>query len=271
MRYMDINKEIKRLESIYLEKPEGVFSMYLNTDPADPDQQGGEWRIHLKNSLQQFEKYLKEDGNSEEIDNFNKVRKKVRDFFGEHETNLQKSVIIFATPDESIWFAEILQVPVETEIHWEKIARVDQLIELNQKHPKSGVIMTQREAIKIIETELGSQLDSYSYELDLDTEDWKKHVGPHRAQTTVGSGGKSLKRERYDKRFEANRYRWYKKIGGKLDKLAKDNGWEYIYMIGNQDETKDLSSTMNKPIDRFIDKNMHDKNEENVFKLINEK
>lgn len=267
---MDINKEIKKLESIYLEKPERVLTMYLNTDPTDPDQQGGEWRIHLKNSLQQFEKYLNEDGDTAELENFAKIKEKVKNFIGENETNLQKSVIIFATPDDSIWFSEILQVPVETEVYWEEIARLDQLIEINQSHPKSGIIMTQREAIKIIETELGSQLESYYYELDLDTEDWKQHVGPHLAQTTVGSGGKSVKREQFNKRFEANRHRWYKSIGGKLDKLAKDKDWDYIYMIGNQDETKDLAGTMNKQINRFIDKNMLDINEADVIKIINE-
>ncbi len=51
---MNIAKEMKKLESIYLEKPNRVFTMYLNTDPADPEQQGGEWKIHLKNGLKKF-------------------------------------------------------------------------------------------------------------------------------------------------------------------------------------------------------------------------
>ncbi|WP_440895005.1 VLRF1 family aeRF1-type release factor [Amphibacillus sp. Q70] len=267
---MDINKEIKKLESIYLEKPERVFTMYLNTDPADPDQQGGEWRIHLKNGLQQFEKYLKEDGNQAELDNFCKIKNKVKDFMAENELNLAKSVIIFATPDESIWFAELFQVPVTTELYWEEIAKVDQLLNLYHTYPKSGIILTQKEAVKIIETELGSTLDSYYYELDLDTESWKKHTGPHHAQATVSSGGKSVKREQFNKRFEANRHRWYKSIAAKLDKLAKDKNWEYIYMVGNQDETQDLAKEMNKPINTFIDKNMLDENEAKIIKTITE-
>ena len=268
MRPMDINKEIKRLESIYLEKPERVFSMYLNTDPADPDQQGGEWRIHLKNALQRFEKYLEEDGDKAELDNFCKVKDKVKKFFAENELQLQKSVIIFATPDETTWVAEILQVPVETELYWEEIAKVDQLIDLSHTYPKSGIILTQREAIKIIETELGRQLETSYFELDLDTEDWKKHTGPHYAQSTVSSSGTSVKREQFTKRFEANRHRWYKSIASKLDKLAKDRDWQDIYMIGNQDETRDLSQAMTKPINQFINKNMLDKKEADIIKLL---
>ncbi|WP_318036126.1 hypothetical protein [Halobacillus salinarum] len=37
---MDMYKVIKQLESVHLEKPNRVFSMYLNTDPSDPEQQG---------------------------------------------------------------------------------------------------------------------------------------------------------------------------------------------------------------------------------------
>ncbi|SEN71415.1 hypothetical protein SAMN04488134_101711 [Amphibacillus marinus] len=266
---MDMNKEIKRLESLYLEKPERVFTMYLNTDPADPDQQGGEWRIHLKNGLQNFEKYLKNDVNKEELANFCLIKDKVEKYMREHELELLKSVVIIATPDESIWFAKRFQVPVESEFFWEEIAKLDQLIALHQDYPRSGIILTQKETIKIIETELGQPLESFYFELDLDTEDWRQHTGPHRAAATVGSGGKSTKRELFNNRFEANRHRWYKSIAAKLDKLAKDHQWEYIYMVGHSEETNDLSESMNKTINHFIEKNMLDKNETHVIKAIN--
>ncbi|SDC29632.1 hypothetical protein SAMN05421734_10672 [Pelagirhabdus alkalitolerans] len=268
---MNMNKEIKRLESLYLEKPERVFSMYLNTDPSDPEQQGGEWRIHLKNGLQRFEKYLKNDGNKDELENFQKVKKKVKDYVAENELDFAKSVVIFATPDDSVWFAEIFQVPVKTEFFWEEIAKVDQLIQLHQDYPKAGIILTQKEAIRVVETELGRPLDDVLYELDLDTEDWRRHTGPHRAQATVGSGGKSKKREQFIARFEANRHRWYKSIAPDLDKLAKDHGWDYIYMMGPSEETHELGEEMNKTINAYIDKNMLDQEESKIItKALNE-
>lgn len=75
---MDLNKEIKKLENIHLEKPQQVFTMYLNTDPSDPEQQGGEWKIHLKNGLNNFEAYLKEDGDSEEKETFGPSKRRSR-------------------------------------------------------------------------------------------------------------------------------------------------------------------------------------------------
>lgn len=267
---MDINKTIKKLESIYLEKPERVFTMYLNTDPSNPDQQGGEWRIHLKNGLHRFKKYLENDSDKDELENFRKVKKMVEGFFNENELDLKKSVIIVATPSELV-LAEILHVPVETEFFWDDIAKVDQLIKLHQDYPKVGVILTQKEIVKVMETELGRQLDSFTYELDLDTEDWRKHPAVNRNHSTAGAGGQSINlREQFLSRFEANRKRWYKSIAPTLDKLAKDHGYEYIYMIGHHEETHELSQVMNKPINAFVDKNMLDNHHDRVIKAIHD-
>lgn len=269
MQRMDIHKEIKKLENIRLEKPERVFTMYLNTDPADPDQQGNKWKISLKNGLNRFESYLKNDKDKEELKNFIKIQKKVQSFMNENELNLAKSVVIFATPDDSTWFAEILQVRVKTDMYWEELAVVEQLLNLVHDYPKAGIILTQKEEIKVIGTEFGRKVGIEQYEFDLDTEGWKRRTGPHNANPGAGSGGKSVnRRELYNKRFEANRHRWYKNIAGNLDKFAKDKGWTKIYMIGNQDETRDLSNAMSKPIDVFINKNMLDKNEDSVIKAI---
>ncbi|MFG6116964.1 VLRF1 family aeRF1-type release factor [Halobacillus sp. MO56] len=264
---MDMNKEIKKLESVYLEKPQRVFSMYLNTDPSDPDQQGGEWKIHLKNGLNNFESYLKEDGDSDEKRNFWAVKEKVENYVHENEQNFAKSLVIFATADDTVWFAERFQMPVETEFHWEETAKLDQLKKMYDQFPKTGIILTQKEAIKILDTELGTLKETQLFELDLDTEDWKQHTGPHRAQPSMGSGGKSTKQEQFQERFEANRYRWYKSLAPKLDKLAKDNQWERIYVVGDKEEAADLTENMNKEINDVVNKNMLDHEE---MKVINE-
>ncbi|GGC81850.1 hypothetical protein GCM10007216_10490 [Thalassobacillus devorans] len=261
---MDMNKEIKKLESVYLEKPQRVFSMYLNTDPSDPDQQGGEWKIHLKNGLNNFESYLQEDGDSEEKRNFWAVKEKVENFVKENEQNFRKSLVIFATADDSIWFAERFQMPVKTEFHWEETAKVDQLKQMYDSFPKTGIILTQKEAIKIMDTELGTLKDSQMFELDLNTEDWKQYT-THPAQAPKGDSSRSTPQEQYKERFEANRYRWYKSLAPKLDKLAKDRQWERIYLVGDKEEADDLRDNMNKEVTDIINKNMLDHEEMKVI------
>ncbi len=266
---MDMNKEIKKLEQIHLEKPQRVFTMYLNTDPSDPDQQGGEWKIHLKNGLNNFESYLQEDGDSDEKRNFWAVKEKVQNFVEENEQHFAKSVVIFATADESVWFAERFQMPVRSEFYWEESPVLDQLKEMHQSFPKTGIILTQKNHIKLIDAELGSLNDTQVLELDLDTEDWKQHQGPHSAEASMGSGGaKSSKQDKFNERFEANRYRWYKSIAPKIDKLAKEYGWERFYLVGDKEELKDLQENMNKQADEFINKNLLDHEEMHVIEEV---
>ena len=44
---MDLAKQIKQLEHARREGANKIFTMYLNTDPSDPDQQGGKWKINF--------------------------------------------------------------------------------------------------------------------------------------------------------------------------------------------------------------------------------
>ncbi|MCA0971720.1 VLRF1 family aeRF1-type release factor [Halobacillus litoralis] len=266
---MDINKEIKKLEQVHLEKPEKVFTMYLNTDPSDPDQQGGEWKIHLKNGLNNFESYLKEEDDSDEKRNYWAVKEKVEQFIEENEQNFAKSVVVIATADDTIWFAERFQMPVKSEFYWEETPQLDQLKKMQEDFPKTGIVLTQKEQVKVIDAELGQLKDTQLFELDLDTDDWRQHQGPHRAQASMGSGGaKNSKQDQFQERFEANRYRWYKSLAPKLDKLAKDYGWQQFYLVGDKEELKDLSDNMNKEPKDMVNKNLLDHEEMHIIEEV---
>lgn len=264
---MDKKRLIAKLKSVYREKPHRVFSMYLNTDPSDPEQQVGDWKIHLKNGMNNFESYLKADGDSEEKKNFMIIKDKVEQYVQENELNLSKSIVIFATADEEVWFAERFQMPVETYFYWEETAKVDQLNHMYEQFPKTGIILTQKESIKIIDSELGSVLDTKRFMLDLITEDWKELTSSQNEQEAIEFNGE-LRPDKLEQRFEANRSRLYKTFASKLDKLAKDKQWDSIYLVGDKKEAQDLIDNMNKPVTGVVDKNMLDHNERRVIEMV---
>lgn len=264
---MNIHKELEKLEKVYKEKPQRVLSMYLNTDRSDSDQQGGEWKLHLKNGLEGFENYLQKDGNSEEKRNYWAVKEMVEQYMHENEQDLAKSVVIFATGDQSVWFANKFQIPVKTEFNWDETPKLDQIMQMAKQFPETGIILTQKDKIKILDTEFGILKDTKFYQLDLNTEDWREQTGPHRAQPSMGSGGKNTRVEQYEARSNANRYRWYKSIASTLDKIAKDKGWEKIVIVGDKEEAEILSNNMTKEITKVVPKNMLEHEE---MKVINE-
>ncbi|WP_373893254.1 VLRF1 family aeRF1-type release factor [Virgibacillus natechei] len=257
---MDLNKEIQKLENVRTDNSNKVFTMYLNTDPSDPEQQGGEWKIHLKNGLRNFEQYLKEDDDKEEQKNFQAVKEKVENFVVGNEQNFLKGIVLFATADEEVWLATRVQMPVETAFFWQETPQLDQLKQLSFDYPKSGIILVQQNEIKVIDVYLNQIEDTYSYELDLNTEEWREKTG-----TPVAS---NLQTDNFDARVKANQQRWYKKIAPRLDKQAKDRNWEKIYVIGESDPANELKEQMNKPVNEVIQKNMLDHEESKVLQEV---
>ncbi len=263
---MGILQDIEQLTQ--MSSQEKVLSIYLNTDPTDPDQQGGKWKTTLKNGLHQLELSLKEDAQKDELKNFQKVKDEVEKYVFEHERNLKRAMVIFVAADASVWFTKQLQLRVKSEFHWEEKPALAQLNTLVDKYSKSGIILVQHNEIRVLEALLNETSPLKDYELDIQTEDWKEKVGPRQGFHSSGLGAHNAQVDNFEKRFEANQHRWFLKIAGKLDKLAKDREWENIYIIGETNVSHELEKAMNKEVNRVIHKNMLDQKEDQIIDAI---
>ncbi|MGJ9457534.1 VLRF1 family aeRF1-type release factor [Oceanobacillus sp. CF4.6] len=265
---MDINEKLKELENVRAEGSNKVFTMYLNTDPSDPDQQGGEWKIHFKNGMRNFEKYLEEANDKEELKNFQLVKKNVEKYMKENEQQHLKGIIVFATADEVVWYADMVQMRLENEFYWQETPELDQFRKLKDTYPKTGIILVQQNEIKVIESYLNQLEDTLSYELDVEEETWRVMQGPRKGNSATGMGSTNLQKDNFEARYEANQQRWYKSIAPKLDKQAKDKKWEKIFVVGEAASSKELEKQMNKPVNEVIQKNMLDHEESKVMKEV---
>lgn len=261
---MDLKKQIQQLEQIQSKRNGKILSMYLNTDPSDPDQQGGKWKITLKNGLRNFEKYLQEANDPEEIKGFQKVKKKVVDYVEANELDLRKGLIVFASTDDEVWFAERVQVRLKSDFYWQETPVLDQLIGLKIDYPKSGIILVQTGQVKIIESNMNEVEDTIYYELDLETDDWREKTGHQKEKLDLTL----LHTDKFNNRLEANRQRWFKGIAPKLDKHAKDGEWEKIFLMGESEAAQTVLDLMNKPVDGILQKNMLDQDEHRVLEEV---
>jgi len=261
---MSFEEEIKELESIRKEGSDKIYSMYLNTDPSDPDQQGGKWKIQLKKSLQDFTNFLKEDDNKEELNNFEIVKDKVEKYVEAAEQDLSRGIILFASADD-VWFARKVQMRLKSEFDWQKEPNLTQLKELEIEFPKTGMILVQQNYVKVIDAFLNEIRDVHFYELDLDTEDWTVKRGPGRGGGGRHTGAANFQEDKFKNRFEANQQRWYKSLAPKLDKLAKDGDWKDIYLAGEREAVNELNDQMNKEVTYIVNKNLLHHEESHVF------
>src|SRR5690625_4134625 len=253
---MSFEEEIKELESIRKEGSDKIYSMYLNTDPSDPDQQGGKWKIQLKKSLQDFTNFLKEDDNKEELNNFEIVKDKVEKYVEAAEQDLSRGIILFASADD-VWFARKVQMRLKSEFDWQKEPNLTQLKELEIEFPKTGMILVQQNYVKVIDAFLNEIRDVHFYELDLDTEDWTVKRGPG-----IDGGGRHTGAANLQ---DDNQQRWYKSLASKLDKLAKDVDWKDIYLAGEREAVNELNDQMNKEVTYIVNKNLLHHEESHVF------
>lgn len=249
---MLLKDQIKKLKNVHYNDPKKVFTMYLNTDRSSPEQQKGEWKIHLKNALKDLADSTKYSDSHDEKNQSRAIREKVEiEVYGK-ERELLRGLVLFATADEELWFSEALHIPVETEFHWENEPDLTQLESLEQSYPNTGIIVIQQDEALVLETEIGTLLEQTHYTLDMNTDDWREHQGPQGDDITQGGS----KKDEYKERVKANQQRWFKSLVSILEKKAKDRGWKQIYLVGEKDEIEPLQTHFSKKIDKTIPRNI---------------
>lgn len=258
---MLLEDELKQLEKTSYEGSKKVFSIYLNTDPRDPDQQGGKWEIKLKNALKDLTEQTKDSDSHEEKNQAKEIYEKIeKEIYGKKD-KLKRGLILFATADEELWFSKDLNIPVNTEFHWDNHPHVDQLQMLVSTYPHTGVLVVQQERALLIESELGEVLDTTYYKLDIDTDQWRQHQGPQGDDWTQGGA----QRDEYKERVAAHQQRWFKGMAETIQKKGKQKGWRQFHLVGEKEEVEHLKDYFNQKIDKVVPRNLLDENPSQIL------
>ncbi|WP_096439607.1 VLRF1 family aeRF1-type release factor [Alteribacter populi] len=251
---MSLAKELEALKEFQCPDGKCVLSVYLNTDRANQDQQKGEWKIRLKNGLKKLDEYLEVSGNATQLKNYRKLKTKVKKEILGNQVNLQKSVVIFGSEEGDLWSVHYLQLPVETSFYWENYAVVDQLESLQNDFPMSGVILTNMDEIKIIDTALGEVNETRTYTFDPNTEDWTFKEGLAAAEH-IASGASHV--DQYQQRFEENMNRFYRKMATNIERMKRDRKWRTVYLVGEPDMTRTMKAELRVDVSKSVNKNLN--------------
>ncbi|WP_147804065.1 VLRF1 family aeRF1-type release factor [Alkalicoccus halolimnae] len=251
---MTLTNELKSLKKI--ECPDGkcVLSVYLNTDPADQDQQKGEWKIRLKNGLKRIEEYIEASGDKEELKAYKNLKKQVDDEINGNRSRLAKGVVIFGSDHENLWSAHYLQVPVETNFYWESTPHLEELEKLQEEYPRSGIILPNNDEVRIIDTSLGEVNGEWRYEFDSGKEEWNLSDGMGSADRTA-SGASHV--DKFQQRFEENKHRFYKDMAQKVEKIRKDSGWSELHIVGEAGMARTFKEVLRTEPAGMVEKNLN--------------
>lgn len=244
---MALRKVINELKN--LENEDKVLTVYLNTDRSEC--QSGSWKIKLKNGLKKLEEYIYLSSNEEEVKGYKKLKKRVEKTIKDAATNLQKSVIIFASNKDKLFSVHFLQVAVETEFYWEDEPKLAQIEKIQNTYPTSGVIIANEDEITLMHSELGGLDAVNKFAFEAYTDDWRMFEGVAASDRTASGANH---KDSYNDRYEANQLRWVRNIIPLIEKVADHHDWKHVHIIGQAEYLCTLERELNLPIKNVLRK-----------------
>ncbi|MBD7908301.1 VLRF1 family aeRF1-type release factor [Sporosarcina gallistercoris] len=263
---MTLSEELQTLKDYHCED-RCVLSVYLNTNPADPDQQKGAWKIHLKSGLKRLEEYL-EASNDKELKAFKKAKARVTEEIERNHNDLKKGVIIFAAEDPDLWSVHYVQIAVKTSFHWENHPVTEELHYMLKAYPNSGIIMPSIGNVRILDTAMGYVGDDLVYNYDSGLDIWRldNDMNPSGNRGTGGSHS-----DDFDQRMKENLERFYKSMAADVEKMKKERNWDEIHVVGEAESSQSFASALNKKPKSVIHKNLNNSTPDKVLHEVFEK
>lgn len=234
---MALSQNIEHLKNVRCEQ--GVLTIYLNTLRTN-----SEWKLRLKNGLKKWQEYIEARGDEQQLKDFIKLKKKILQEIKDQQLNLQKSIVIFASVDGSVWEVHHLQLNVENEFHWETYPVVDQLEKIQKQYPATGIIVVKPQKIVAINTSLGEIIDEQCF-----------HLNENKAEE------KNMERKEYD---ETSLLRSLKEVAPKINQLAQMKKWKGIYVVGKHDFVNEMKKHLKVNLVKVVTKNLCNKSAKQI-------
>ncbi len=264
---MSLSKELQTLKDFHCDD-RCVLSVYLNTNPGDPEQLNGAWRIHLKSGLKRIDEYLTASDDENELKAFNELKKKVAKEVEDNKNDLSKGVVIFASVDPELWSVYYVQVPVKTSFHWEDHPVTEEMEYMYKAYPEAGIILPSFGEVRILDTSMGAVLADFTYDFDPNLEGWGERSKASAAHN-VGMG--SSKGDAIEPRLRENLQRFYKGMGEIIGTLKKERGWQEIHVSGEADLANAFAETLREKPASCIYKNLNNSKPNDVLHQVFEK
>lgn len=257
---MSLSKELETLKDFYCDN-RCVLTVYLNTNPGDPEQLNGAWRTHLKNGFKRIEEYLSASEDKNELKAFNELKIKVTEEVENNKNNLNKSVVIFAAVEPELWSVHYVQVPVKTSFHWEHQPMSEEMEYMYKAYPEAGIILPSYSEIRILDTAMGKVKEELTYEFDSGIEDWreKKKAKHIQNEPAIEARPKTQMKE------------FYKGISKIIEKLKKERNWREVHISGETEAANAFAEILREKPASCLYKNLNKSKANDVIAQVFEK
>ncbi len=263
---MRLRKELEVLKEFHCDDRR-VVSVYLNTNPGDPQQLNGGWKIHLKNGFKRIDEYLAASEDESELKAFKALKTKVKEEIESNQNNLSKSVVIFAAVEPELWSVHYVQVPVKTSFHWEQKPMTEEMEYMYKAYPEAGIVLPSYRETRILDTAMGAVKEELIYDFDSVEERWKIR----KAEPTDPKENGNAEKPVVKLRPRSNLKGFYKGMDQVIDKLKKERGWHEVHISGETDLANAFAETLREKPASCIHKNLNNSKASDVIHQVFEK
>jgi len=205
--------------------PSPILTVYLDTNPAKPRNQGkpSGARIWLKSRAKEMGAGVP----LEERKLFRKQLERVDKFLGVRPQR-ERGVVIFAGP--KTFHALRLQVAVEDELHWGRAA-LKQFLWLLDEHQPGGVVVVDRAGVRFYRFWMGELEEQKAERFALNTSQWRKKSPVRPARLTHRQTGRS-ERDAFEQRVETQYARIYRETAKRIQVWAQREKLDSVFIAG---------------------------------------
>ena len=249
---MKFQENLSRLKERTFPPEQNILTVYLNTEPERKQQTS--WKLHLKNGMSRLTEYARAEGAEDQEKQLSKLHKLLDTTIENHRGDLKRGMVLVVCPEEGVLFLEKLQVPSPNAFYWQSEPELEELETMFRQYPAAGIVLVGSDSVTVVDTMLGEVEREWNYAWDSESEDWKQYQGIAASSRTASS---ATHKEQFNKRVDANRQRWMKRLSPILERHKKRNSWQEIVLAGESGLTNDLAKELNGNKPRILSKNLN--------------
>jgi Bacterial archaeo-eukaryotic release factor family 10 len=230
---VDVNQQTL-VSVMRIRDPYGVLSVYVDADPTERTREKPAWQVVIKNELEALRERVKSDGPHETW----------RALFARLEA-LEPDLERLLDPKESgrgrALYAAVsdggverlaVQLPLPNRVVFERTAYVRPLLAVLDEARPAGIVMVSRSGVRLCEWKLGVADELARWKFEPETQEWRESKAKPSRSPSPGQQI-ALERDRFERRLDEARRRFFVPVAQALDGIATGRSWERLLLAGD--------------------------------------
>ncbi len=233
------------LELTRLHDENGVLSVYVDADPEHKATQRPPWTVSTKNELRDLEDRVKAEGPRDRWALLTKRIKELEPTLGDlldsRESGRGRALFAPLSSDDVTEVS--IQLPLTNRVVLAEAAYVRPLVAAINDGRPAGIAIISRAGVHILDWRLGVLEDVAAFELDVDTDEWRRMKGPAMANPSRAQQS-APQRDRFERRLEGQLLKGLEEQARELDRLRTAYEWNRLAIAGDSRLTQSFSSEL---------------------------